>query len=144
MGPDVDPYEGVAADANSVDVLRLRGTLGLQLRHCVLHLRCHREDRVIASTFDLASRTRGYHGVLHQLVSINVCPAHRFPMLTTCRRCGYEAPSVVRAELLEMPYRCANCRRNYGGRSFYPNIHTPMRLDHRIAITRLCYQRRLR
>jgi len=143
MGPDVDPYEGVAADANSVDVLRLRETLELPIAalRAALTLPSRGPSNCEYFRYCIPCVSRGYHGVLHQLVSVGVCPAHRLPILTTCRHCGYEAPYVVRAELLETPYRCANCRRNYGGQGFNPNIHTPMRLDHRIAITRLYYQR---
>jgi len=146
MGSHVDPYEGVAADANSVDVQRLCKTLELPIAtlRAALTLPSRGPSNCEYFRYCIPCVTRGYHGVLHQLVSVGVCPAHRLAMLTACRHCGYEALYVVRADLLETLYRCANCRCNCGGRGLYPYQHSPMRLDHRIAITRLYYQRYFR
>lgn len=53
----------------------------------------------------------GYHSVLHQLESINTCPAHHRSLETACRRCGYEAPYLLNVRLLEaaLPLRVLPC-----------------------------------
>jgi hypothetical protein len=75
--------------------------------------------------------------------SVSACPAHRRPLETACRRCGYEAPYLAGVQLLEAPYRCAYCRASYGGQGWSPNKARPMKAEYRKAITRRYFERYL-
>jgi rubredoxin len=142
LGPEIDPYEGVAPRADVVDVRRLRHAFDVPPKmlygsliqtskrgRCSDRLRrCHR------------CMGRGYHSVIHQFDRVDVCPAHHLPLETKCRRCGYEAPFVINVRLLEAPYRCANCRWAYGNKAYSPASHRPMTRAERIAICGKSYR----
>lgn len=138
MGPDIDPYEGVVPQLGIVDIVRLRDTLAVPTKTLRAALLQPTQRRCYSGVFRHCRRcvAHGYHSVLHQLENVSVCPAHRWPLETACRRCGYEAPYRVNVQLLEAPYRCAYCRASYGGQGWSPNKARPMRAEYRKAITR--------
>ena len=136
MGPDIDPYEGVAAHSDLIDVRRLRRTFDLPpkaLRGSLIPA-AHKNRCSGCLRFCRRCMARGYHSVVHQFDCVEVCPAHRFPLESACRQCGYEAPYLINVQLLEAPYRCAHCRWNYGTRSYSPASHQRMTKSERVAM----------
>jgi hypothetical protein len=143
MGPDIDPYEGVVPELGQVDIDRLQESLSVPvdtLRAALLH---PTQRRRYSPFFRHCRRcvAHGYHSVLHQLESIQACPAHHRSLETACRRCGYEAPYLVNVRLLEAPYRCAWCRASYGGQGWTPDTAQPMKAEYRKAFTRRYFER---
>lgn len=52
----------------------------------------------------------GYHSVAHQIVGIVECPAHRSPILSTCRRCGTPTPPyAVSSSGFDRDFLCVAC-----------------------------------
>jgi hypothetical protein len=143
MGPDIDSYEGVIPQQDAVDVDRLQESLSLlvrTLRAALLpSVRRRRHSNVFR--YCRCCVARGYHSVLHQMEGSQVCPAHRRPLETACRCCGYEAPYVVSVGLLEIPYRCGYCRASYGGHGWTPLLVRPMSAENRKAFTRQYFER---
>jgi hypothetical protein len=143
MGPEIDPYEGVAPLADVIDVDWLRHAFNLP--HKTLHgsllssQGVRYRDRLRVCRRCMA---RGYHSVIHQFDCVGACPAHLLALETECRRCGYEAPYVINVQLLESPYRCAYCRWRYGSRCYSPISHQPMTRAERMAICRMYYRLR--
>jgi TniQ len=142
MGPDIDPYEGVAPQLDTVDIRRLHATLAVPVKTLRASLLPASHSRY-SGLFRYCRRcvARGYHSVLHQMDGVSVCPAHRKPLETACYRCGYEAPYRASVQLLEAPYRCAYCRASYGGRGWSPDRSHPMKAEYRKAIMRLYFRR---
>jgi hypothetical protein len=105
MGPETHPYEGVVAYANAANVQRLRETLKLSSKTLYAAMAPSSSGSRCCQSFRdcVACVGRGYHSLLHQSPGLSVCPAHRTPILAARRRCRYEAPFIVRAELLETP-----------------------------------------
>ncbi|AWV04141.1 hypothetical protein DM992_27385 [Burkholderia sp. JP2-270] len=145
MGPDIDPDAGVMPQLGAVGLERLRRTLripGASLEIALLHPSQRRRYSPLFR-YCRSCIGRGYHSVLHQLLTIYNCPAHSRPLETACRRCGYEAPYRVSVLLLESQYRCAFCGSSYGGDGWSPDRARPMRPKYRIAFTRRYYERHL-
>lgn len=143
MGADIDPYEGVVPQAGNVDLQRLRNTLAVPLKTLRASLLLSTQRKRHSSAFRYCRRcmARGYHSVLHQMLGVSICPAHRVVLQTTCDGCRYEAPYLAGVLLLETPYRCVWCHAFYGGHGWSPNLHQPMNSAHRKAITRLHFDR---
>lgn len=145
MGPNIDPYEGVVPQPDTIDIGRLHATLGV--RTAVLHMALQQpsQRRRYSPIFRHCRRcmTRGYHSVLHQMECIRTCPAHHRQLESACLRCGYEAPYVVNVRLLESPYRCAECGKSYGGGGWSPDAPRPMKTEFRKAFTRRYFERHL-
>ncbi|WP_243468903.1 hypothetical protein [Paraburkholderia sp. PGU19] len=143
MGPDVDPYEGVAPRRGIVDVDRLRENLGLpgKLLHSALIEGTERQRYSDAFRFCRHCLTLGYHSVVHQLESLSQCPAHHGILESRCRRCGHETPHRISVRLLEARYRCANCLAPYARYGWTPYNAQPMRPEHRKAFTRRYLER---
>jgi hypothetical protein len=144
LGPEIDPYEGIAPRVDMVDVCRLHPALGLPRKTLYGSLiqisqRSRCSDRLRRCRRCMG---RGYHSVIHQFDCLDVCPAHHLPLETACRHCGYESPFVINVQLLEAPYRCANCRWAYGNKGYSPAYHRPMTREERIAICRKSYRLR--
>ncbi|MGF6507921.1 hypothetical protein [Paraburkholderia sp. 32] len=118
MGPDIDPHEGIVPQLGTVDIQRLRDTLAVPMKTLRTSLLLPSHRRRYSGLFRYCHRcvARGYHSVLHQMEGVGMCPAHRQPLETACRRCGYEAQCLASVQLLEAPYRCAYCRASYGVR----------------------------
>jgi hypothetical protein len=117
MGPETDPYEGVVAYANAANVQRLCKALNLSSKtlDAAMAPSSSRSRYCQSFRYCVACVGRGYHSLLLKSPGLSVCSAHRTRILAARRRCRYEAPYIVRAELMGTPYRCANCRWNYGG-----------------------------
>ncbi len=136
---NIDPYEGIDASLAGIDLRRLRKILAIPLKTL-------RTALVPQSMWRVSSRflrycppcmSRGYHGVAHQLQSLQNCPIHKTPLEFACRFCGYEAAYRLSALLLNSPYRCAHCRRPYGNSEFYVAHRTPMNKKVRRVMERL-------
>jgi len=138
LGADIDPYEGVVPQLGLIDLRRLHETLAVPIQTLRLALVQPTQRRRYSSVFRHCHKCMldGYHGVLHQVEHITSCPAHRRPLETACRRCGYEAPFRVNIRLLESPYRCAHCHASYGGERWSPEHIRPMKAEARKSITR--------
>jgi hypothetical protein len=143
MGADIDPYEGVAPQAGVIDIRRLRDTLNVPLKilHGSLLVPSQRRRYSKLFRYCRCCLARGYHSVLHQIDGVDVCPAHRRPLETACRRCGYEAPYVLSVRFLDAPYRCAYCRAGYSHKVFSVLSSQRMKKDERIAMNRFYFQR---
>ncbi|WP_204360102.1 hypothetical protein [Ralstonia sp. GX3-BWBA] len=138
LGADIDPYEGVVPQLGMIDLRRLHHTLAVPIRTLRIALIQPTQRRRYSSVFRHCHQCMldGYHSVLHQIENVNTCPAHRRPLETACRRCGYEAPLLVNIRLLESPYRCAHCHASYGGERWSPEDTRPMKAEARKSITR--------
>lgn len=145
MGPDIEPDEGVMPQLGAVNLMRLRRTLSIPIASLEIALLHPSQRRRYSPLFRYCRSciARGYHSVIHQMLTFHNCPAHYRPLETACRRCGYEAPYRVNVLLLESPYRCAFCGGSYGGDGWSPDHARPMRTKHRIAFTRRYYERHL-
>jgi len=133
----VDPYEGVPPSFAFVDIRRLSSTLGVSVRLLRRSLLAGSEHRQCCANFRYcrSCSSLGYHSVLFQRPSESICPVHKLPLETECRRCGHETPYVINACILEAPYRCDFCRARYGG-PFSISNPKPLRREVRIAIIR--------
>jgi hypothetical protein len=127
----------------TVDIHRLRDTLRVPLKTLRVSLLLPSQRRRYSGLFHHCRNcmARGYHSVLHQMDGVSACPAHRRPLETACRRCGYEAPYLASVQLLEAPYRCAYCRASYGGQGWSPGNPKSMQPEHRKAMTRQYFER---
>jgi hypothetical protein len=143
MGPDVDPYEGIAPYRGVVDVDRLCGNLGLPAKTLRTALVEGTGRRRYSDAFRFCRRclTHGYHSVVHQLESLSQCPAHHCALESVCRRCGRETPLRVNVRLLEARYRCANCLAPYAQYGWTPSNAQAMKPEHRRAFTRRYLER---
>lgn len=128
----IDPYEGVEAHWNAVDLQRLRSSLGLPLR--TLRESFVTPRKFSASTpmfrFCRSCLALGYHAVMYQLPTIHRCPLHNKVLETVCLHCKRETPYRLNAMILDAPYRCSQCGRQYGWqliKSFDPIYLTPKR-----------------
>jgi hypothetical protein len=78
LGPDVDPYEGLVPRLSVIDIDRLRANL--QVSRSSLRMALIQDEvRLRWSTsfrFCRLCPGFGYHSILHQFESLNVCPAH--------------------------------------------------------------------
>lgn len=133
----IDPYAGVDAYRDALDMRRLKKVLGLP--RTILHqalIPAHRH-RALSPFLRYCARClgRGYHSVVHQFECVRSCPIHDQPLTTACAECGYQVPYRLTARLLETPYRCADCRSLYGTR--WPNVarRLPMPMEDVISIT---------
>ena len=138
----VDPYEGVPPSFAFVDIRRLSSTLGVSVRLLQRSLLAASEHRQCFENFRYcrSCSSLGYHSVLFQRPSESICPVHKLPLETECRRCGHETPYVINACILEAPFRCDFCRARYGG-PFSISNPKPLRREVRIAITRRSIER---
>lgn len=111
----IDPYEGIEARRDLVDVRRLRQTLKLPLKVLRAALIPAPLYRIASPWFRFCPRClrRGYHGVLHQLDTLHHCPMHGDWLQTDCRWCGQPTPFRLNARLLDAPFRCGMCRSYY-------------------------------
>lgn len=112
----VDPYAGLDAHREVIDIGRLQKTLGVSrrvLRESVVAARRH---GAVSDRFRYCRQClgRGYHSLLHQFARICHCPIHARRLESACRQCGGQAEYRLNARLLETPYRCAQCRALYG------------------------------
>jgi len=126
----VDPYEGIAATADDIDVRRVARALGVTSK--TVQAACRRGYPVLR--FCTRCMSRGYHGVVHQFGPQARCPVHRCALASTCRGCGASSAWHLDARLLDAPFRCAHCRRRYGAAAF---VHRePLSGPERTALTR--------
>lgn len=113
-----DPYAGIDATREAVDIRRLRETLRLPLKVLRAAL-LPRSLRIVASPyFRYCPKCimRGYHPAVHQLEVVQLCPLHGLWLSVECQYCEYRAPYRLEARLLDAPFRCANCRVSYSQR----------------------------
>ena len=128
----VDPYEGIAATVDDIDVQRVARSLGVTLR--TVRAACRPGCPVLR--FCSRCMARGYHGVVHQLRTEERCPVHRCALASTCRRCGASSAWRLDARLLDAPFDCAQCRRRYGGYGAAGFVHRkPLSRFARMALT---------
>jgi hypothetical protein len=134
----IDPYEGIAPRRECVDVRRLRQALGLPLYVLREALLPSQRYRAISPYLRFCRKClrRGYHGILHQLELLQLCPMHGEWLQTDCRHCGQPIAFHLNAHLLDAPFRCAHCRAFY--LSTLPSFldRKPLPLPARVALTR--------
>ena len=139
----VDPYDGIDAHREAIDVARMRVTLGLSRRVIRASvIAAHHRGAVCANfRYCRACLGRGYHSLLYQFERVARCPIHRRPLETACRSCGYRIAYRLNARLLETPYRCPQCRTLYG--TTWPQFPScsDMPMKDLIALTRLRFDR---
>ena len=134
----IDPYEGIVPSRSAVDMPRLRQTLGIPMKLLRGALLPDSLSRIASPQFRFCRKclARGYHGVVHQLQTIQHCPIHGGWLDTACPHCELSTPYRLNASLLDTPFRCAHCRQLYGTQ--YPSfVHRRgFKLAERIALTR--------
>jgi hypothetical protein len=111
----IDPYEGIEPRRDTVDIQRLRRTLGLRLYQLRASLIPRSLQRSSSRYFRYCPKClkRGYHGVLHQLEPLQQCPMHGCWLETACGHCHQTSPYRLNALLLDAQYRCAHCHQYY-------------------------------
>ena len=111
----IDPYDGIDPNREAVDIRRLRQVLGLRLNQLRASLLPPSLERTSSRYFRYCPKCllRGYHGVLHQLESLQQCPMHGSWLQTDCRHCHQPSPYRINARLLDSPFRCSHCRQPY-------------------------------
>lgn len=50
--------------------------------------------------------SRGYHSVVHQFGGIHFCPVHDCCLENRCRCCGSSNEYLIKASLLDAPFKC--------------------------------------
>ncbi len=139
----IDPYAGVDSCRDTLDMKRLKKVLGLPRKTLLEALIPARRHRAVSPFLRYCSRClgRGYHSVVHQFECVRACPIHHQFLASACLVCGYQAPYRLTARLLEMPYRCAECRLRYASR--WPSVarRLPMPMEDQVPITRLRIER---
>ena len=139
----VDPYDGIEAYREAIDIGRLRNTLGVSRK--VLHesVIAARRRGAVCDSFRYCGQclSRGYHSLVHQFERVSQCPIHARRLESACRCCGYRAAYRLHARLLETPYRCAQCRSLYGTQ--WPRLpqRGGMPMKDLIPLTRLWIER---
>ena len=117
----IDPYEGIEAIREAIDIPRLKMALGLSRK--ILYealIPAHRRGALNTNfRYCPSCLGRGYHSVVHQFAIVGRCPIHDLGLETACRCCGYRAPYRLTARLLETPFVCPQCHRRYG--TWHPN-----------------------
>ena len=129
-GRPVDPYEGIAATVEEVDVRRVAHSLGVTART----VRAACRSRCPVLQFCSRCMRRGYHGVAHQLGPEARCPVHGCQLESTCSGCATSSAWHLDARLLGAPFRCGHCRRRYGAADFVNR--QPLSMLARQALTR--------
>jgi len=144
LGPDVDPYEGLVPHLDVIDIDRLRANLQVSRRslRTALIQDAVRPRWSTSFRFCRLCLGYGYHSIVHQFESVNVCPAHRCAVESACRRCGHKIPYRINVQLLEAQYRCAKCLASYANVFWTPSRARPMKPGHRKAFTRRYMDRR--
>jgi TniQ len=134
----IDPYDGIEPKRDAVDIRRLRAVLGLRLKQLRASLIPRSLERISSRYFRYCPKClrRGYHGVLHQLEPLQLCPMHGCWLHTDCRHCHQPSPYRLNARLLDTPFRCSNCRLFYAIGS--PSFESRQALSCRalVALTR--------
>ena len=122
----IDPYEGFSATAVELDVRRTAVSLGLAQKTIRLAMQRPELRRGWVSHLRFCPRcmSRGYHSVVHQFGGVRYCPVHDCCMENQCRSCGVASEYLIKASVLDAPFKCPNCRRNFG--------NTPASFLHRI------------
>lgn len=139
ISPCVDPSEGVAPLRDDIELARLcrilrlpEGVLRMSLLDAAHPDRPHRVFRHCR-----LCAAHGYHSVLYQLEEEDRCPAHHELLDTRCLHCGSETPYIVRANVIEAPFRCLSCRSHFSyGRLSLRSTAPAMRRHDRLAISR--------
>lgn len=127
----IDPYEGIAATVDDVDVRRVACALGVASK--TVQAACRRGQGPLLQVCTRCM-SRGYHGVVHQLGPEARCPVHGCRLASACLGCGARTAWRLDARLLDAPFRCAHCRRRYGAANF---IHRkPLSQPVRTVLTR--------
>jgi hypothetical protein len=104
----IDPYEGCAATSTDLNVRHIASILGLAQKTVRASIE-HSEFRYCPRCM-----SRGYHGVIHQSGGAHHCAVHGCPLESRCRSCGSSSEYFINAHVLDAPFRCPNCRRQYG------------------------------
>lgn len=115
----IDPYEGFTATAAELDIRLTAGSLGLAQKTIRLAMQRPELRRAWCSELRFCPRcmSRGYHSVVHQFGAVRHCPVHGCCLENRCRNCGSTSEYLIKASVLDAPFRCPNCRRNYGNTS---------------------------
>ena len=134
----IDPYEDFAATAAEVDIRMTAGSLGLTQKTIRFAIQGPQLRRGWCSQLRYCRRCmfRGYHSVVHQLGSVPYCPVHGCCLETMCRSCGGASDYLIKASVLDAPFRCPQCRRCYGFTSASFVHRMPLRAHERAAIFR--------
>ena len=90
----VDPYDGIGAGAQDVDVRLIAKLLATPAKTVGVSLGAAYGCRSLHAALRYCPRCigQGYHSVLHQQVSAYQCPIHRDPLAEGCSSCGHRTP----------------------------------------------------
>lgn len=135
----IDPYEGLAATAAEIDIGLTAVSLGLTQKTLRLAMQRPELRRDWCSQLRYCPRcmSRGYHSVVHQFGFVTYCPVHGCRLEAKCRSCGATSEYLLKASVLDAPFRCPICGNTYGHTtaSFVNRIPWPPR--DRAAIVRV-------
>ena len=136
--------EGLVPHLDVIDIDRLRANLQVSRRslRTALIQDAVRPRWSTSFRFCRLCLGYGYHSIVHQFESVNVCPAHRCAVESACRRCGHKIPYRINVQLLEAQYRWAKCLASYANVFWTPSRARPMKPGHRKAFTRRYMDRR--
>ena len=125
----IDPYGCLAATAEELDIRQTAISLGLPQKTLRLAMLRPQMRRAWSPQLRYCPRcmSRGYHSVIHQFDCVPSCPVHGCRLETRCRSCGSSCDYLIKASVLDAPFLCPNCRRNYG--------NLPANFVHRIPLS---------
>ena len=125
----IDPYGCLAATAEELDIRQTAISLGLPQKTLRLAMLRPQMRRAWSPQLRYCPRcmSRGYHSVIHQFDCVPSCPVHGCRLETRCRSCGSSCDYLIKASVLDAPFLCPNCRRNYG--------NLPANFVHRVPLS---------
>lgn len=135
---NVDPYAGIAISALEINTKYLARTVRVRLQTVRESIPDPMPARGLSPVLKYCLRcmARGYHSVVHQFGNASLCPIHRTPLETQCRKCGATCDYRIDAKLLDAPFRCANCRQAFSASWTRFAKRRKLQPRERIALTR--------
>ncbi len=135
----IDPYEGFAATAAELDIRLTAGSLGLIQKTIRFAMQRPELRRGWCSDLRYCARcmSRRYHSVIYQFGGVPCCLVHGCFMQTMCRSCGASSDYLIKASVLDAPFKCPHCRRSYGNSSASFVHCMPLQPHERAAIFRI-------
>ena len=134
----IDPYEGIAATLDEINVRRVAQSLGVSLKTLRSTMPARSGRRGFCSDIRYCAKCMavGYHSVVHQFGSYTRCPVHGCWLESACHYCGATNAYRIDANVLDARFRCAQCRSPYSRATTTLATRLPMPLPARVAITR--------
>ena len=131
-----DPYVGLAANPAEIPVQRLARQLGVPHKMIRAALTPASGKPALSPVFRYCRRclSFGYHGIVHQRLSVQQCPIHGDWLKEVCPTCDERMDFKINTLIMDAPFRCGYCARRLGTWNW--RSHKPLSRINRIAVTR--------